>query len=780
MKEKKLVIDCVNKIKIEKYEEFEDSIFSQVYERAALYAKTIVAESIAQSIGNMEKNPFLIQESFHNIIPFLGDRGMGKSSAMLSFALFLQKYNKEIREPSPKYELSKREIGFYLIPRIDAAMLIKGENLLDIILAYMWKIFEKNQSFENTQENVRKGFSCVKESYELYMDSIAGKEKKSIASVRNLKDLSRCLNLAQDFRELVNNFLPCVSKNEYRHNFLVIVLDDLDTATEDAYAVLEQIRLFLMLPNIIILVSADLGRLYLECNKYFLKKLVVERETLEREKNQIRNYAQGYLSKILPSNKRIYMPDLNINNEKEYQIAIPKFDIDICESIKDRIYKSIYHNTGIMLFPHKWINAILKCNTLRDIVNILYTLENIHSMEKPEKRAEETIQWLVSRLEEYIQSVINQEMLRRMRNTINAPLSYLNNIVSEFRGYPSFTTEYNNLRGTRHGDKFDYQTMLKILQELTGRCKLPDEVYDFLILLYSIRLSELCVEEEHVFLQKVDISSIWRTSVNAENNLTTMLIVNQGRTHDAISYDKVQMKVFAIRFTKEQNSFKEWLLQNKEEVQAIFSTALFCDQNFWFEEEEGYIRYQLDAGGAGQDLEDDNKMNRQRCFRIGDNYIEASIDCLFKNMLSYDKCLQGFVKNIFHAYCESIECSEAFEQVGIEEIFELKNYTEWKKQNEIDSLRDLLPFESVDVMQEITIAIRNIRSVGDTENMTMQVIDKICRQVSRVIEILNTVEQFYEEPQGQNVSYSNRIKQFLETCRIENMVKRMQERENKG
>ena len=45
--------------------------------------------------------------------------------------------------------------------------------------------------------------------------------------------------------------------------------------------------------------------------------------------------------------------------------------------------------------------------------------------------------------------------------------------------------------------------MLKILQELTSRYKLPDEVYDFLILLYSIRLSELCVEEEHVFLQKL-------------------------------------------------------------------------------------------------------------------------------------------------------------------------------------------------------------------------------------------------------------------------------------
>ena len=60
-----------------------------------------------------------------------------------------------------------------------------------------------------------------------------------------------------------------------------------------------------------------------------------------------------------------------------------------------------------------------KCNTLRDIVNILYTLGNIHSVEMPEKRAEETIQWLVSRLEEYIQSVINQEMLSRMRNTMN-------------------------------------------------------------------------------------------------------------------------------------------------------------------------------------------------------------------------------------------------------------------------------------------------------------------------------------------------------------------------
>ena len=70
MKEKKLVIDCVNKIKIEKYEEFEDSIFLEVYEKAARHTGRIIEEQTQTDTALLQLDTFLNQESYNNIIPF--------------------------------------------------------------------------------------------------------------------------------------------------------------------------------------------------------------------------------------------------------------------------------------------------------------------------------------------------------------------------------------------------------------------------------------------------------------------------------------------------------------------------------------------------------------------------------------------------------------------------------------------------------------------------------------------------------------------------------------
>ena len=107
-----LTINCINKVKIEQYEEFEDSIFLEVYEKAARHTGRIIEEQTQTDTALLQLDTFLNQESYNNIIPFLGDRGVGKSSAMVSYALFLQKYNTLKGKLAPEFNLTNKDVQF--------------------------------------------------------------------------------------------------------------------------------------------------------------------------------------------------------------------------------------------------------------------------------------------------------------------------------------------------------------------------------------------------------------------------------------------------------------------------------------------------------------------------------------------------------------------------------------------------------------------------------------------------------------------------------------------
>lgn len=735
-----LTINCINKVKIEQYEEFEDSIFLEVYEKAARHTGRIIEEQTQTNTALLQLDTFLNQESYNNIIPFLGDRGVGKSSAMVSYALFLQKYNTLKGKLAPEFNLTNKDVQFYLLPRIDAAMLIKGENLLDIVLAFMWKIFNEKQMFGNKQEIVKKGFLKIKNSYELYVETISGKEKKSIVSVKDLKDLSRCLNLAQDFKELVDLFLPCVTQNGCGNSYLVITLDDLDTATEDVYLVLEQIRLFLMLPNIILLVSADLERLYLECSKYFLNKLYVNGMTSD-DMSQMKGYARSYLSKMFPSNRRIYMPDINIDNEQEYQIKIPQFDLNVKQGIKKTIYKLIYQNTGIMLFPFKTTSTILQYRTLREIVNVLYLFETVAQLDNPQKRSQEMVQWLISRMEDYTQTINNLNIYNCLKDALNAEFAYMNDIVLKLQ------KDTSNEIKTRYSEEFDYEMMLRILYEYSEQNELESEVWDFLVLLYSLRLKRLC-EDKELFSEKVSMKGIWRAAVNLEEKNTEILGFPwdmEEKEEPEISPDKIQLKELELKYDK-SNSFDEWLLHNKQKVMEIFSIALFCDLNLWSQKDSSYVKYRLREIKDADDEQLIQGTNETKevsyYFSLEEDYTEASIDHFFKNMLVYEECLQGFLNNLNDAFNESNSTSGKLDLP--QTLFDNEKYKLWKDKYKIHILKDVLPLEHVEIMNELTIAIRNTAPVRKKDNMTVQAIDRICRQLERIIDVLKRVDKYYD------------------------------------
>lgn len=136
---KKYNLDTSNRIKYEDLNDIEQSVFEDIYREAdkTLY-KIVEDEQKYKTKDEKDQNSL-------NVISFLGERGRGKTSAMLSFFSYLNvlqtkcPWSKFFKAENPNLP----EIRFVTLPYIDAAMLAENEYIVDVILAEMWDKFEK-------------------------------------------------------------------------------------------------------------------------------------------------------------------------------------------------------------------------------------------------------------------------------------------------------------------------------------------------------------------------------------------------------------------------------------------------------------------------------------------------------------------------------------------------------------------------------------------------------------------------------------------------------------
>lgn len=334
-RQKIIKVSSINRIKYEALEDFDESLFSDVYYQASGLVRHIIHQN--RDRGYVPDVDFCKDEQLNNVIAFLGERGVGKSSAMLSFALFLK--GKDCDKKS-RYQISDAEskVDFSVLPRIDVAMMVKGEKLLDVVLARMWDTFEgeyrKQVGWEESSlEEVKEQFRRVKGNYAVYMSSLADERKITrSSSIEELHNLASALNLKDEIKKLVDVYLKCVFKgsvSDSENQYLVLAIDDMDLAVENVYEILEQLRIFLVIPKVIVLITADLDRMAMGCTKYIYREMCSEL-FLDKEKKQryldSRRYVDNYLAKIIPQNMRINMPDVRNLASGEYEIRIENFE----------------------------------------------------------------------------------------------------------------------------------------------------------------------------------------------------------------------------------------------------------------------------------------------------------------------------------------------------------------------------------------------------------------------------------------------------------------------
>lgn len=289
----------------------EDSFFRNVYNQALEQVAMIVRQN-----ENSKNNHDIL-----NIIAFTGRRGTGKTSAMLSFADFLTSH-------SIDFNLIDDVVGsvdFKLLADIDAATLDKHVNIIPAIISEIIREIERElRNFNSCADNSDRKYSSAHSLYDRanglfndYLTGIGALSKRSDAS-NYLSVTAKRLSFESDFREFIRDYVDfSFAKNNKA--YFIICIDDVDMAPCKHAELLKSIHQYLMIPNVIIMLTANLKFLLPELQTVFYNNITPaffgdSIDMISREQTD------DYLKKIIPSDNRIILPSWK---KKDYLTMFP-------------------------------------------------------------------------------------------------------------------------------------------------------------------------------------------------------------------------------------------------------------------------------------------------------------------------------------------------------------------------------------------------------------------------------------------------------------------------
>lgn len=268
-----------------------------------------------------------------NVISFCADRGQGKTSAMLSYATALSNIGVagdgewENRRDLFWKNTSVCKYSFEVLQSIDPTELEPEDSILKVVLSQMYVRFQAVYEREYTEH-------CTYSRAQPYS------QEDDVASLQDL--FLTCFHLADRLNDDKRKAVPLDAEDELAYisetgagmntrvvlykllakyltfitrksdSFLVIPIDDADLNTNRVYNILEDIRKYLQLPRVLVLMATNITQMESIVEQHFLD----EYESSLRQPNGMVNaarchqIAENYLEKVLPGTRRLYLPNL--------------------------------------------------------------------------------------------------------------------------------------------------------------------------------------------------------------------------------------------------------------------------------------------------------------------------------------------------------------------------------------------------------------------------------------------------------------------------------------
>lgn len=271
-----------------------------------------------------DKSKWEYSDFENNIIAFCGERGEGKSSAMISFTKAVYEHDKQ-PDASIFDGLDRIKNAYFAEPIvIDPSMLDDVHNVLDIILATLYKKFqdhykENNQSIDGYKRErlldlFQKVYQCI--SLINNQTQMLDDEYDYEGNIGKLSKLGQSTALKKKLQELIQTYIEVMSRNKEKSEksgWLLIAIDDLDLCNRYAYKVAEQIRKYLVIPNVVIVMALKVEQLQLcvqENNHKDYERMLHRGQDISEIQTEIINMSERYVAKLIPKSRRIYLPHI--------------------------------------------------------------------------------------------------------------------------------------------------------------------------------------------------------------------------------------------------------------------------------------------------------------------------------------------------------------------------------------------------------------------------------------------------------------------------------------
>lgn len=334
------VFDGIYIYDFEKEEDLDTILMGQVYRQALRTIGKIVSNfsdekgSSEESSSRYHVSNKKVLTNYSNIVPLIGGRGTGKTSALETIVQFLGSTHKSTRGYRNRllFEDSCNNIypKFTVLDCIDADRLMDNESVFENVIMRMYKTFEDrvDELTGFSDKGIEYKQRTLAAKFEELLKSYSKKNTAGVTYIQELRETSEKVSIRNKFLDLVNDFLAFIyDKEGKKDTFLIVPIDDLDSNVRSAYEMMEEIHQYLMLNNIIVIVTMDLTQFSYICENHFsaivpFQSIIIEeskKSDLEQYwKQYVSRITQNYVDKILPSENRIHLPGIHNENRKVY------------------------------------------------------------------------------------------------------------------------------------------------------------------------------------------------------------------------------------------------------------------------------------------------------------------------------------------------------------------------------------------------------------------------------------------------------------------------------
>ena len=349
--ENRIVVEDINKDTIK------SSIFSEPY-HYILNSFDHYVDALPDNRDDDFKNNDIWR---NNIFAFIGERGSGKTSCMRSIVHLLE----EPQNSQLDNEVLKRT--FYALDLIDPSFIDNESNILGVILATLYKKFlnHSHNVNEGLKFKLAESFARVQHDFSRMMTESAIPDD----DLESLSSLSAAVDLRTSMYDLIDRFMKYMGKE---NAILLISVDDIDLHSRDATKMVEQIRKYLVLPNVLVVMAVKLDQLAK------LKRLQYSREYWDQKQTlndkDLDEMVDRYITKLVPYNHRVYMPESTVYWDAGLHINQKDIPCYQFESVRQAVPELIFRKTRYLFYNSAVKTSFIVPDNLRELRQIIRLL----------------------------------------------------------------------------------------------------------------------------------------------------------------------------------------------------------------------------------------------------------------------------------------------------------------------------------------------------------------------------------------------------------------------